>query len=231
MRFLEEAMQQLDARRGATHTITDWREAGERLEISPADLTDADVVVLGYFGGAESHKRAIAARQAGLASRPVRPKSVAEQWRRDYQERRRLAAEAKAAAEGTTKAAAATPRTGAARYITRPDLHTTIEAFIDALMPVLVKTVKPLQKKLDAVVYENATLNARIAELESAPRGLAYKGVWQRAAEYKRHDAVTWGGSVWCCVVDLARSQPDTDVRSWQLAVKRGTDGKDADSR
>jgi integrin beta 3 len=52
-----------------------------------------------------------------------------------------------------------------------------------------------------------------------------YRGVW-KAGDYHKGDGVTWGGSFWIAQQDTA-TKPDTPECDWQLAVKRGQNGKD----
>lgn len=52
-----------------------------------------------------------------------------------------------------------------------------------------------------------------------------YRGVW-REGEYKRGDSVTRDGSQWIALKDTS-TQPGAPNSDWQLAVKRGRDGKD----
>lgn len=52
-----------------------------------------------------------------------------------------------------------------------------------------------------------------------------YRGVFKEGEEYEAGDMATWGGSLWHC------KEPTTekpDAGPWQLAVKKGRDGKDA---
>ena len=51
-----------------------------------------------------------------------------------------------------------------------------------------------------------------------------YKGVW-REAEFRRGDAVTFGGSLFIAQCDTT-AKPESGA-DWKLAVKRGRDGKD----
>jgi len=55
---------------------------------------------------------------------------------------------------------------------------------------------------------------------------MIYKGVWKESnGEYKKGHTVTQSGSLWVCLADTADKPGSSD--SWQLAAKRGTDGKD----
>lgn len=54
---------------------------------------------------------------------------------------------------------------------------------------------------------------------------MIYRGVFGSAPSYGRGDVVTWGGSAWVALKDTsAKPEHSSD---WQLAVKRGRDGKD----
>lgn len=66
------------------------------------------------------------------------------------------------------------------------------------------KQIEPLQK--------------RISELEE--KGIAYQGVFQRSADYKRGDVVTHAGSAWHAV-KTTRAEPGVS-QDWQLMVKAG---------
>jgi hypothetical protein len=71
-----------------------------------------------------------------------------------------------------------------------------------------------------------APLESRLAELESRPPGLLYDGVWEAGKNYPRHTGVSQGGSVWVALVDTPTGPPGATA-DWQLACKRGRDGKD----
>jgi hypothetical protein len=73
---------------------------------------------------------------------------------------------------------------------------------------------------------ETASLEARVRALEARP-SLVYKGVWDAAAVYNRGMFVTKGGAVWHSEVDGNRGVPPP-APQWKLAVKKGSDGKDA---
>ncbi|RAI00141.1 hypothetical protein DLJ53_20745 [Acuticoccus sediminis] len=71
-----------------------------------------------------------------------------------------------------------------------------------------------------------AVLEARVAASEA--KGLAYRGVHQKAADYSRGDAVTASGSLWIALTDIRSGEAPGASNNWQLAVKAGRDGKDA---
>ena len=84
----------------------------------------------------------------------------------------------------------------------------------------IASVIKPVTDKLSARV---AALEARLAEVEG--KGIAYRGVWQKAEGYKRGDAVTSAGSLWIATKDQPLDVPGARAADWQLAVKRGADG------
>lgn len=55
---------------------------------------------------------------------------------------------------------------------------------------------------------------------------LVYKGVYDPAVEYRKNTAVTYGGSLWISKSASVGTQPGSSGGVWQLAVKRGSDGK-----
>jgi hypothetical protein len=56
---------------------------------------------------------------------------------------------------------------------------------------------------------------------------MIYRSVWrEQPTGYQRGDVVTWGGSTWVALKDTTE-KPDSGGASWQLAVKKGRDGRD----
>jgi hypothetical protein len=77
------------------------------------------------------------------------------------------------------------------------------------------------------IAEATAPLEARIKELEAAPRGLKYLGAWRAEAPYHAAgDVVSDKGGMWVCMA-ATRGRP-SESRDWTLAVKAGRDGKDA---
>ena len=68
-------------------------------------------------------------------------------------------------------------------------------------------------------------LTRRIAEIENKPV-LRYLGVWEQQRQYNEQNVVTCEGGMWVCRT-ATRSRPGSDS-TWQLAVKRGRNGKGA---
>ena len=54
-----------------------------------------------------------------------------------------------------------------------------------------------------------------------------YRGLFQAGRKYAEGDSVTYGGSLWIAKRETNQS-PGNDSADWQLAAKRGRDGKDA---
>lgn len=75
----------------------------------------------------------------------------------------------------------------------------------------------------------------RLAALEDGfgdvlKRGLYFAGVWQRSLRYETGSAVTHQGSLWAAIKDVEVGEAPGEASCWQLAAKRGTDGKDFDA-
>lgn len=70
-----------------------------------------------------------------------------------------------------------------------------------------------------------AELERRLGEIEAAQKSARYRGVWQAAEIYQRGNLCTHDGSLWVAITD-APGKPGAS--GWQLAAKRGADGRDA---
>jgi hypothetical protein len=71
-----------------------------------------------------------------------------------------------------------------------------------------------------------AALEARIVDSEKQAAEFRYRGVWQPGETYKKNNFITFDGSVWVCLRET-EGKPGQSL-DWQLAVRRGKDGKDA---
>ena len=113
-------------------------------------------------------------------------------------------------------------------------------ALIKAVGRVLKEALDGLSKRIDTIEQSQGVKAAvgsapdpRIDELERRlktieDRGtLEYKGVWAEGQGYSKGECVTQDGSIWICKGYHVRSKPGTDPTLWQLAVKRGKDGRD----
>ena len=70
------------------------------------------------------------------------------------------------------------------------------------------------------------SLRDRVEVLEKQAAEFKYVGVWRDGANYRKNNFCTHDGSVWICLADT-EGRPGQSLQ-WQLAVKRGRDGKDA---
>jgi hypothetical protein len=100
----------------------------------------------------------------------------------------------------------------------------TFKTLMAALSGGVIPVLKELKGRHEARM---GAIEARLAALEEKP-SVRYCGVWEAGKDYMNGDAVTKGGSLWICKLNHVSSEPGVDYVSWQLAVKRGRDGKDA---
>ena len=54
-----------------------------------------------------------------------------------------------------------------------------------------------------------------------------YQGTYQAGRTYVAGDTVTAAGALWHCAAPTTAARPGDGVSGWQLAVKRGADGRD----
>jgi hypothetical protein len=71
-----------------------------------------------------------------------------------------------------------------------------------------------------------AAHDERIKAIENRTTGVAWVGVWQPGKTYAPQACVTHDGGLWICKAATS-GEPGKDVNGWQLAVKRGRDGRD----
>jgi hypothetical protein len=71
-----------------------------------------------------------------------------------------------------------------------------------------------------------ANLLARLETLEKRPT-LKYLGTYDPDTQYQQGDFVTHSGSLWHCK-SACQGQKPPNTNWWQLAVKHGRDGKNA---
>lgn len=209
------------------YTLADVQRINDKLNHDPASLSDRDIAILASedreWGSRSMHfaEKATKARAAAL-------KAMAETAR----------------AELAAKAAAPPPVRKRRRAFPGKTFDRYEEAVIDYVCAESVDDSKELDEFSHSLVaaelsHETAfaviplvkcirSLVRQIDEIKALPRGAVYKGTWQKALTYKRHDGVTWDGSFWTCIAETAETQPNLDPKSWQLSVKKGSDGKDA---
>lgn len=98
-----------------------------------------------------------------------------------------------------------------------------IESLMKAIAPVLRSY---LRDELTPIRRQMTELERRVAEVET--KGLEFVGTFQRAATYRRGQAVSFDGSLWIALRDTQSGEEPGQSKAWQLAVKRGRDGRDA---
>ncbi len=76
----------------------------------------------------------------------------------------------------------------------------------------------PLAKRIETLEAENADFQRQLDARE-------HKGVWSDTTLYVKHNSVTHAGSLWICREDDPSGRPG-ECDAWQLAVKRGRDGR-----
>lgn len=96
--------------------------------------------------------------------------------------------------------------------------------WLDVVRSAAGEALDALKERLAEAEATIAALAERLAAAEM--RGLDYRGVWQKADSYRRGDAVTYDGSLWIALQSVEADKPGASD-AWQLAAKRGRDGKD----
>lgn len=91
------------------------------------------------------------------------------------------------------------------------------DALVDAIRGYIDPALDALHTRIDQ-------LETQLKEQQT--RGLDYCGTWQKAMRYRRGDAVTHEGSLWISL-KADNDQPVESASAWQLAVKRGRDGRE----
>ncbi|MGA8147277.1 MAG: hypothetical protein WB870_06845 [Gallionellaceae bacterium] len=100
---------------------------------------------------------------------------------------------------------------------------------IEQLEAELKEEKSQIHKRIAGVIENRQAadrdLAARVAALENQPT-MRYRGVWAPGELYEPGDVVTLAGSAWHCW-EQTKVRPG-DNTDWQLAVKRGSNGRDA---
>jgi HK97 family phage prohead protease len=117
-------------------------------------------------------------------------------------------------------------------------------ALADSLRKLIEKKCAPIRERVAEVEKELATVKAaatgagdahmaaRVTELEKLfmelkhEGRLEYHGVWNPDQTYSRHATVTAGGCLWIAREGNQNCKPGASG-AWQLAVKKGRDGRD----
>lgn len=116
------------------------------------------------------------------------------------------------------KAAPVTPATPAAKPASRKAVAFDAAAFGRNVGRAIKGQVAPIREAL-------AALEARLAKLEEAPQRKFYRGTFKSGEFYREGEAVTHKGSLWIALADTS-ADPGGQQSGWQLAVKRGRDGR-----
>lgn len=103
---------------------------------------------------------------------------------------------------------------GAVRYVTKSQLLAAIKMVADKTGEV----VSEIRQRFEVI-------EARLAECEQGR--LEFRGVHQKALAYPRGSAVSHAGSLWIAIRDVSQGEEPGKSDGFQLAVKRGADGKD----
>lgn len=106
-------------------------------------------------------------------------------------------------------------------------------ALIDDLVARIDRLEAPARQRRG--LGPDETLLARIEALEARLRdavpGIRYRGVWREGEEYLPGDVATHRGALWFCSLATTAKPFDDQSPAWQMCVKAGRDGKDADIR
>jgi hypothetical protein len=94
-----------------------------------------------------------------------------------------------------------------------------------ALGSALGAAVKALLDPIRARVSALERLEGRVAELERSLEQRSYKGVYDGAVTYSRHNMVTKNGCMWVALKDTYGVPGES--QDWQLCVKKGRNGRD----
>jgi hypothetical protein len=82
--------------------------------------------------------------------------------------------------------------------------------------------VTALRAHAERLARHKEELERRLKELEARD----YRGVWASDKRYAKNAMVTFDGSLWIARSDSQSIRPGTSS-AWQLAVRKGSDGKD----
>lgn len=107
-------------------------------------------------------------------------------------------------------------RDGKDSDLTKAHFEATVEAEVSKRFDALLRTIRCDGRAL--MLGDNVVAKLAVP---------LYREVWKEGERYDQGDAVTYGGSLWICLVEHTTDKPDSDSRAWRCAVKKGRDGKD----
>jgi hypothetical protein len=177
-------------------------DACDTMARRPAELTDADIAILG-----ENNPRL--RREAEQACAHARLARVQREQR----------------ASKVAQPAPSSPSSEDAWLAATPTYRALLKCFAGALTPVheRIKALEAQPHFADLIGEILRPVLERIAALEQQPRGLSWEGVWEDGVEYHRSGCVTHQGSLWLCVTTATRVRPGSDNSGWRLIVKKGS--------
>lgn len=119
--------------------------------------------------------------------------------------------------------------------LTDPDLQRNAEEIRQSDDP-LFAGLLDMMERMDWLYAHHLTnrrsileLHEKVEDLEhrlSEVQTLKYVGTWREGQQHQAGDAVTHDGSLWIALRETI-TRPGEQRSGWQLAVKRGKDGKD----
>lgn len=122
-----------------------------------------------------------------------------------------------------------------AERVSRYELLAVAEVLVDQLKRIKKRLheLEPskVTKSLDAEAFDTmAEMAERVDRLEAtlteiADNGFRYRGYWRSGMRAKRGDAFTHDGSLWWACRD-ADDPPSKESPNWNIAVRKGRDGK-----
>ncbi|MEJ8846375.1 hypothetical protein [Variovorax rhizosphaerae] len=110
--------------------------------------------------------------------------------------------------------------------VTMSIMKAVLQGFSEMIKERLSLDRKENEQKQAQILELLEGLDRRCAELE-AREPMEYLGTFDAAKTYRRNACVTWGGSIWACKVASTSEKPEPGCQDWQLACKKGRDGKD----
>ncbi len=110
--------------------------------------------------------------------------------------------------------------------MTKGDVSKYMGQILGPVFESILKRFARMEEHAAETERRSAQRVQRLEERMAASSGLRYLGVHDEGEVYEAGDATTHAGSLWVAR-ERTSSKPGIDG-TWQLAVKRGKDGKDA---
>jgi hypothetical protein len=107
----------------------------------------------------------------------------------------------------------------------QPDRRKPMPARDAALIGAIGSEIAERDRRIEALERRIEQLEKQIEKIERRK----YVGVWKDTGKYYEGQFCTHDNSMWHCNCDGTEQRPGTGP-DWTLAIKRGRDGKDADS-